>query len=105
MILNSGISQTKKWIDSSPAVSKEENVYFDSNDVSLYTLSPGGILLWTFTASEVITLSPAIDSEGTFLWSITSGGIVRYSPAIGPDVSLYFGSIVMLLVSNKKKIL
>ena len=93
MILNSGISQTKKWIDSSPAVSKEENVYFGPNDDALYALSSGGILLWTFTASEVITLSPAIDSDGTFLWSITSGGIVRYSLAIGSDVALYFGSI------------
>ena len=41
MILNSGISQTKKWIDSSPAVSKEENVYFCPNDDGLYALSSG----------------------------------------------------------------
>jgi outer membrane protein assembly factor BamB len=84
--------QTKKWIDSSPAVSKEENVYFGSNDGSLYALSSGGILLWTFTTNGVITTTPAIDSDGTFLWSFTTGGIVRSSPTLGSDVALYLGS-------------
>jgi outer membrane protein assembly factor BamB len=102
--------QTKKWIDSSPAVSKEGNMYFGSNDGSLYTLSSSGILLWTFTTNGVITSSPAIDSDGNtffgswdkklyalssdgiFLWSFTTSGIVRSSPTIGPDRTLYFCS-------------
>ncbi len=92
MILNSGISRQKNGlIPHRPSV-KEENVYFNSNDGSLCALNSGGILLWTFTTSGVITPSPAIDSDETFLWSFTTGGIVKSSPTIRSDVALYFGS-------------
>ena len=67
--------QTKKWIDSSPAVSKEGNMYFGSNDGSLYALSSSGILLWTFTTNGVITLSPAIGSDRTLYFGSNDGNL------------------------------
>ena len=102
---------TGNWVDSSPALSKDENtVYVGSWDNYLYAVnSMDGSLAWSFETNSYITSSPAVDldgriyfgsmdslfyaveSNGSLAWEYFVGQPVFSSPAIGGDGTLYFG--------------
>jgi outer membrane protein assembly factor BamB len=65
---NSG--ETIDLISSSPAIGRNGNVYFGSNNHSVY----------------------AVSSTGSLVWQLDAGDIVESSPSFGPDGTLYFGS-------------
>ena len=101
---------TGNWVDSSPALSKNENtVYVGSWDNYLYAVnSMDGSLDWSFETSSYVTSSPAVDlngriyfgsmdsifyaveSNGSLAWEYFVGQPVFSSPAIG-EWRLYFG--------------
>ena len=102
---------TGNWVDSSPALSKDENtVYVGSWDNFLYAVnSEDGTLAWSFETNSYVTSSPAVDldgriyfgsmdslfyaveSNGSLVWEYFVGQPVFSSPAIGGDGTLYFG--------------
>ena len=102
---------TGNWVDSSPALSKDENtVYVGSWDNYLYAVnSMDGSLAWSFETSSYVTSSPAVDlngrvyfgsmdsifyaleSNGSVAWEYFVGQPVFSSPAIGENGTLYFG--------------
>ncbi|MBK1877918.1 PQQ-binding-like beta-propeller repeat protein [Pelagicoccus mobilis] len=106
------IVSTGDWVDSSPALSKDESVvYAGSWDNKLYALATdSGAVLWTFTAGSLITASPALDDEGNlyfgssdgFFYSVDSTGELRWfyfvgaeldsSPAVSEDGHVYVGA-------------
>ncbi len=103
---------TEGWVDSSPAIGTDGNIYVGSDDGNLYALNPSyGTVNWQDSTDGSIESSPAIGTDGTVyvgseegnLYALNpSDGTVKWqyptewpidsSPAIGSDGSIYFGS-------------
>ncbi|NDV62042.1 PQQ-like beta-propeller repeat protein [Puniceicoccales bacterium CK1056] len=101
----------------SPAIGSGGDIYFGSEDGSLYALNSSGALRWSFETIETIRSSPAIaadgtvyfaaqdgylyalDSEGFQLWETFVGDVFYCSPAIDADGNIlicgYDGSSVL----------
>jgi outer membrane protein assembly factor BamB len=110
--------QTGSIIYSSPAISSiSGNVYFGSNDTSVYALNPDGELLWSYSVDinplglQNFSSSPVIDREGNiyigsqskYIYSFDPLGTLRWSygaslpsviasPVIATDNLLYYAS-------------
>jgi outer membrane protein assembly factor BamB len=100
--------ETGGWIRTCPAINSEGNIYFGSDDGSVYALSPSGNLLWEYPTTGTIRSSPTIGSDGTVyfgsgeggLYALNSDGSLRWqdtldsnsllaSPAIGTNGEIY----------------
>ena len=104
--------QTGDWIESSAALSPDENtVYVGSWDNKLYAINTGnGSTLWSFESGSLISSSPSIaddgsiyfggtdgflyglNSDGTLKWEVFVGGELDSSVAIGTSGELYVAS-------------
>jgi outer membrane protein assembly factor BamB len=101
------------WVlDSTPALSFNNILYFGSIDSRIYAVDGNsGDILWTYKTGGNVSSSPALDYEGALyigssdhsiysinvtngekIWSYKTNGEVNSSPAIGPKGSVYIGS-------------
>jgi outer membrane protein assembly factor BamB len=105
-------AQTGDWIESSAALSPDENtVYVGSWDNKLYAINAeNGSTLWSFETGSLISSSPSVaddgsiyfggtdgflyglNSDGTLKWGIFVGGEMDSSVAIGTSGELYVAS-------------
>ena len=105
-----------KEINGAPAVGDDTNIYFGSQNGSLYCLTSGGRLVWSFPTAESIKSSPivgtggtvyfaaqdgylyAVDSLGFQLWEHFVGDVFYCSPAMDAQGNLviagYAGSAI-----------
>ena len=99
-----------RWVDSSPAIARDDTVYFGSWDKNFYAVNPDGSLKWKFATSNVIDSSPATGTDGTIYfgshdrnfyaltpagklrWQFATRGEIVSSPAIGANGEVYFTS-------------
>lgn len=71
------------WIDSTPAIDAEGNIYFGSWDDSLYSVNVDGNLRWSFTTESAVLASP-------LLVEVELGGVPTMLVVIGSlDGMLY----------------
>lgn len=99
------------WIDSTPTLGANGQLYFGSWDQRLYALDAStGAELWNFETAGIIVASPAITADGRILvpssdaflyalnpdgsldWQAFIGSEMDSSPAIGSDGSIYVGT-------------
>ena len=105
-------AQTGDWIESSAALSPDENtVYVGSWDNKLYAINTeNGSTLWSVETGSLISSSPSVaddgsiyfggtdgflyglNSDGTLKWEIFVGGEMDSSVAIGTSGELYVAS-------------
>ena len=113
--------QTRKEIESSPAIDFDGNIYFGSNDYHLYSVKPDGKLNWKFKTRNQVRSSPAIANDGTVYvgsddrylyainkegklnWKFRTKGEVFSSPSIGYKGTIYVGSFDNYLYAISKK--
>ena len=91
------------------AIAADGTMYVGSG-TSVYAVSPGGDVLWTFPTAGVVLSSPTVRGDGVVyvtsydyhLYALTPGGamawsyaatnVIGSSPAVAPDGTIYFGS-------------
>ncbi len=109
-IWNYTIEESGTGIYSSPTVDSEKDIYFGSNNGTLYSLDKDGNLNWRFETQGQIFSSPAIGKDGTIYvgsadgnlyavksdgtekWRYKTGGAIYSSPSVGSYGNIYFGS-------------
>ncbi|MBA3025548.1 MAG: PQQ-binding-like beta-propeller repeat protein [Sulfurimonas sp.] len=97
-------------IKTAPAISRDEIIYFGSNDSYLYALDIFGKLKWKFKAKGAIHSSPiiredesilfgssdsnlyALDKNGTLLWKFDAKGRIDATPVLDQEGNIYFGA-------------
>ncbi|MEO0093586.1 MAG: PQQ-binding-like beta-propeller repeat protein [candidate division WOR-3 bacterium] len=96
-------------IYSTPALDKDDNIYFGTEEGFLYSLTPEGTLRWIFQARGAIYASPVIGKNGIFfgctdsllycldfngqkLWEFRTNGEIYSTPAIDQKDNIIFGS-------------
>jgi len=102
---------------SSPAVGRDETIYFGSSDDHLYAVNPDGSKKWDFQAGDAIMSSPALAADGTIYfgsrdrkvyalnpngtkkWEFVAGDIQRASPAVAADGAVYIGTMESKLLA------
>jgi outer membrane protein assembly factor BamB len=102
--------KTGNVVYSSPAVDRNGNIYFGSQDEYFYALTSNGKLKWKYKTGGWIYSSPAIDkygriyfgsfdkylyafnSSGKLNWKYKTDGWVWSSPAIADNGMIYVGS-------------
>lgn len=102
--------QTNGRTWSSPAIDKDEILYFGSEDGYIYAVDSSGSLKWKYQTDNLVGSSPAIGSDGiiyvgswdnylyalnsngSLKWRYKTGSLIGSSPAIGEDGSVYISS-------------
>ena len=96
-------------IYSTPALDKDDNIYFGTEEGLFYCLSPAGALRWKFQVGGAIYTSPAIGKNGVYfgcsdstlycldfkgqeLWEFHTQEEIYSTPAIDQQGIIYFGS-------------
>jgi outer membrane protein assembly factor BamB len=96
-------------IYSTPALDKDDNIYFGTDEGLLYSLTPEGKLRWIFQARGPIYTSPVIgknsvyfgstdsllyclDFNGQKVWEFKTNGEIYSTPAIDQKGNIIFGS-------------
>ncbi|MCP4118391.1 MAG: PQQ-binding-like beta-propeller repeat protein [Desulfobacteraceae bacterium] len=100
-------------VNSSPAVDSSGNIFFGSEDGTVYCVTPGGNLTWSHGTGDSIYSSPALDQDqnrlyigsadsclyaldsetGERFWKFKTGSKIVSSPVIGNDKTIYIGSL------------
>ena len=118
------IAGKKQWefatggpIVSSPAVNKDESIYFTSVDGFCYAVNGDGTLRWRLRTGGITESSPVIGLDGTIyvgvnesLWALTPDGkkkwdangdaLIEAAPLAFADGSVCFASQLMLIAQN-----
>ena len=87
---------------SSPALDREQGLYFTSVDGCLYALKPDGSLRWRLRTGSITESSPVIGSDGTIylgvlqhLWAISPDGQKKWGRVGGEDFSFETTPVVL----------
>lgn len=101
---------TGSYVQSSPAIDGNGNLYVGSDDHYFYCLRSTGSFLWRFHTGSLISSSPAIASDGSIYfgsqdyyiysltpkgslkWRFKTGSYVYSSPAVARSGNIYVGS-------------
>lgn len=107
-------------IYSTPALDKDENIYFGTEEGSFYSLTPNGSLRWIFHTRGPIYGSPVVgkngiyfgcsdsslyslDFEGKKNWEFRTRGEIFSTPAIDARGNIIFGSDDSILYALNEK--
>jgi outer membrane protein assembly factor BamB len=100
--------ETNNSVYSTPALDKDDNIYFGSEEGTLYSLTPEGNLRWQFQARGPIYTSPVVGKNGIYfgcsdstlycldfngkkLWEFRVNEEIYSTPAIDQRGIVYFG--------------
>ena len=107
-------------IYSTPALDKDNNIYFGTEEGIFYCLNPAGALRWQFQARGAIYTSPTIGKNGIYfgssdsnlycldfkgkkLWEFPTKEEIYSTPAIDQSGIIYFGSDDSILYALNDK--